>query len=309
MRGEAEKLRPPDFIVVGGQKTGSTSLARALGRVSGVYVPDRESPLFEDPFYSDKGVRRLYQDLARRQARLVGIKRPDLLCRPEAPARVHHHAPMAIIVIAVRDPVTRAISAYYWYLQHRLLPFLPLNEGMALLLGNAESVWTDYPRATEILSYGMYGAAIERWLRHYDASQVFPLELGRTADQSAVRGLPELLNRLGVQEETVEIRGANEGVYSPWRVGVLRTRSILFPAYLASGRSVLRSRSRLLVDRLGAGAITALDRLVGSRVSSGTEPLLDHAIERELRKYYEKDTEVLTICTGRTFSWSQRCAT
>src|SRR5690349_7622089 len=145
-----------ELVVVGAQKGGSTYLAALLGDHPDIYVCPDEVPYFEDPYFGKSKRKELERALApAHEGQKRGIHRPDYLAHPEVPDRIMAEAPNAGIVAVLRDPVDRAISAYFWYVQFGLLPLVGIDEGMNRLLDG----WTNprYPHASEVLDYGDYG--------------------------------------------------------------------------------------------------------------------------------------------------------
>src|SRR5439155_16486860 len=122
-----------------------------------------EVPYFEDPFYDRSPPDAFAAVFASADPhRRWGIHRPDYLGLEPCAARIHAYDPNCRIVVALRDPVSRAVSAYFWYVQFRMLPLVPLNEGLRRLLDG----WTDddAPHATEILDFGRYGHHLQRYV-------------------------------------------------------------------------------------------------------------------------------------------------
>ncbi|MFT3874331.1 MAG: sulfotransferase [Nocardioides sp.] len=111
----ASRRPPPDFLVIGGQRCGTTSLFRAL-----MAHPQIRRPQLH------KGVNYFDLDYDRGEAWYRGhfpVRRPEddlrvfdssgyYMFHPQAPARIIHDLPEVKVVAMVRDPVERAYSAY-----------------------------------------------------------------------------------------------------------------------------------------------------------------------------------------------------
>lgn len=61
---------------------------------------------------------------------LCGIKRPDYLSLPERPQRINEHSPEAKLIVVLKNPIQRAVSAYYHYISNRYLRAVEPNEGL-----------------------------------------------------------------------------------------------------------------------------------------------------------------------------------
>ncbi|HWI05024.1 MAG TPA: hypothetical protein VNT52_14530, partial [Acidimicrobiales bacterium] len=111
------------LVLAGAQKSSSTSLAELLGRHPLVCMAQREVVAFEDPYYPDS----IAEVLAHVEASAGGgsvpaLKRPELLYREESVERVRRHMPDPVVVVVLREPVARTVSAYYHYLRYGVLP-------------------------------------------------------------------------------------------------------------------------------------------------------------------------------------------
>lgn len=113
----------PEFLIVGAQRAGTTSLFRALLRHPGVIAPVRrkEAHFFDHRYRSGLSAYRAEfpTSMARRRreevigfAPITGEATPYYLFHPLAPSRVATSLPDVKIVVMLRDPVTRAYSHY-----------------------------------------------------------------------------------------------------------------------------------------------------------------------------------------------------
>jgi hypothetical protein len=116
------RLRTPrlDFIVIGAQKAGTTSLWRYLEDHPQVRMPpDKEAPFFSEAGYPRDYrayTRALFKDAPRRAT--LGTVTPAYmhgapgLSVAEIASRIHATVPGVRLVALLRDPVERAISAH-----------------------------------------------------------------------------------------------------------------------------------------------------------------------------------------------------
>lgn len=122
-RALASRRAVPDFLVLGAQRSGSTSLYRLLSNHPDVTWPALvKSPHWLDANYDrDESWYRshfpLRAELDRHDPpRSTGEAAPYLLYHPAVPGRIARHLPDVRSVAILRDPVTRAWSHY----QHEL---------------------------------------------------------------------------------------------------------------------------------------------------------------------------------------------
>jgi len=110
--------RLPDFLGLGAQKAGTTTLHELLRRHPEVFLPVEK----ETQYFSLHHRRPLGWYAAKFAAagpdRRAGEITPYYLFHPEAPARIAAALPDAKLVALVRDPVDRAISGYFHARRH-----------------------------------------------------------------------------------------------------------------------------------------------------------------------------------------------
>lgn len=130
----AELSKPPHFIVVGAQKSGTSTLRHVLGAHPDVFIPDREIFFFDiddavqhPDFVSSTGAprdfdtdfasyeswyARFFDDAARTQLR--GENSTSYLSSTLAPQRIARLCPDVKVIALLRDPVARAYP-HYWH--------------------------------------------------------------------------------------------------------------------------------------------------------------------------------------------------
>ena len=184
----------PDFLVIGAQRAGTSSLYRYLGAHPDIAPSLRkETEYFSRCFDRDIDWYRAHFPLAarRRVARLRGAPlvtfeaTPDYLMHPLAAGRVASVLPDVKLVALLRDPAERALS--HW--QHMVLlgyEDLPFSEALAREeeritpdLERLEVEPTYDPRALLRFSYahrGFYDMHLARWLRSFPSERFLVLD-------------------------------------------------------------------------------------------------------------------------------------
>ena len=108
-------MKTLDFIVIGAQKSATTSLFRYLQQHPEINMPaDKEAPFFsEDRFYSLG-----WEDFARTRfdpstsGQFWGTVSPQYMSDQRVPARIAQHMPNTRLIALLRNPVDRAYSHY-----------------------------------------------------------------------------------------------------------------------------------------------------------------------------------------------------
>lgn len=283
----------PYFVVVGAQKSASTYLQDQIALHPEIDMASGEVRAFEDPFYASGGPAELESLFASHSGLVRGIKRPDYLGRSEIPARLHKHLPDAKILVVLREPLARAVSAYFHMVRHGFVPLRPIDEAFALI---SAGVWNaQYPRASEILTYGLYGQHLNRYLDHFGPEQIMVFDQAEVTKNSQV-ALRRAFTFLDVDPDFAlpakENKVSNQGVYSPLRLRLLRTKNRSKYKYSAD---LSRRESRRMTPWgwvYNAGVV-GLDRTLLSRLDSGRPPELNGQTQRLLEDYYASDREIL----------------
>src|SRR2546423_473254 len=116
-----QRLRTPklDFLVIGAQKAGTTSLWRYLSDNARLALPPhKEAPFFSEPSPGDfRGYMRALFKEAPRGAKTGTVTPTYMVGGPSAPVpviaeRIRAAAPDVKLVALLRDPVERAHSAW-----------------------------------------------------------------------------------------------------------------------------------------------------------------------------------------------------
>lgn len=279
----------PNFLIIGAQKSASTFIHVCLAEHPDVFMPPNEIPYFEDPDFhetSREEFERLFSDVNGQRA--VGIKRPNYLAKPEVPGRIKEMVPNARLIAVLRNPVQRAVSAYFHYVNNGFIPPAPLEKSMTRLVeGEYEK---GHPKAAEILEYGLYHKHLERYLSFFDRSQVLVLFHEEVAKDNLAQ-LRQTYSFLGVDDAYVPRQLGERPqavVYSIPRLKVLRLRNERLYDYNGDRtRLYIREQGRL--DRAVCRTIDRLDRFVLSRMFGNEKPALSDELKRRLHAFYEED--------------------
>ncbi|MFB0534671.1 MAG: sulfotransferase domain-containing protein [Anaerolineae bacterium] len=289
----------PNFLIIGAQKSATTFVHHCLSEHPSVFMPLEEIPFFEDPDYSQsnlESLEKLFEGASRQKT--VGIKRPNYLHKPECPERIYKHVPSARLIAILRDPLERAISAYYHYARMGFAPIRHVNEGLLEILNNGPA--KQYPRSAEIIEFGFYHKHLSRYLNYFDNKQML-IMLYDDIMKDSLDSLKKVFKFLEIDEEYVP-QSLNSrpqsGVYSIPR---LRLRTLRNPIVYTYSSDQMRLFPKEEIGLLGstiAKVINRIDSRVLSRVFSNARPSLSRDLTEALSAIYKEDTSKLEELLG-----------
>jgi len=177
----------PGVLVIGAQKSGTTSLFRYLCGFEEFARPERfELHYFDMNYYRDYRWYLSHFPLGtnRGTVRITGEKTPYYLFHPAVPARVKATLPGVKLIAVLRDPVKRAYSHYHHNRKLGLEPepsFLRALEREEERLAGAADRLLDplaESKAHQYFSYlsrGRYGEQMQRWLEYFPMDRILVL--------------------------------------------------------------------------------------------------------------------------------------
>jgi GT2 family glycosyltransferase len=301
-----------DFIVIGAQKSGTTTLWHLLRNHPQLSLPaSKEAPFFAEDQRIERGldwyIATFFPDHA--PGSLLGTVTPQYMLGPLSvetfAARIHHTLPDVKLIAVLRDPVERAISHYRMSVQRglerrSLQRALSQQLAPAALAAARGEISIAIPRhvrprvqpTTRYLTGGEYGRILGTYLRYFDRAQLLVLltaELER--DPEATFG--QLLSFLGVDD-----RWRPQDVGSRHLVGGDESR------VLASELAVLEGALEKAVPQLPRRELAHILNEWNTLSSPSSEPPLPDDLERRLREHFAADAELLEKATAMRVPWA-----
>lgn len=201
--------RLPEFLVIGAQRAGTTSLYEYLTRHRDIAPAARKETHFFSLFYL-RGLR-WYREQFPGGGGITGEATPYYLFHPAAPARVRTDCPDVRLIVLLRDPVERAFSQYKHSVKQgwESLSFEEALREEPNRLRHEDDRRLSDPSyrsfAHQHLSYGArgrYSQQLERWLERFPRQQLLVL-----SSESFFRDPQDVLTRtfrfLGVPDQAI----------------------------------------------------------------------------------------------------------
>lgn len=149
----------PDFIIIGSQRCGTTTLHRVLGLHPQVFTtPVKELYFFTDRNYH-RGLRWYQRHFSQRNGeKVAGESSPDYILSETVAQRIKQHLPEAKLILTVRNPVERAYSAYWFHRVNLVETHRTFEDALEADLG--------------YIDRGFYLQHIQKYFKHFAREQV-----------------------------------------------------------------------------------------------------------------------------------------
>lgn len=197
-------------------KCGTSSIFKYLLQHPSVGAPQFKEIHFFDRIVANRRGEHWYRaHFPKAKDKLTSIDAsPRYIFNGKAAARAHKLLPDAKIIVALRDPVSRAFSHYHHALRrgHVKQPF----DQFVLPLLQLDPETAKEGKIESMLARGRYAEQIERWFLHYPREQFIFINLPDLVNQTQVV-MDELFGFLGLPPHVLtDIEPKNPGGYSDW---------------------------------------------------------------------------------------------
>ncbi|MFO7531501.1 MAG: sulfotransferase [Candidatus Limnocylindrales bacterium] len=169
------RVGPPDFVIFGAQKSGTTWWFRLIEQHPGVVQPKDQRPelhffdrLWAEPLTAEH-IERYHGYFPRPEGKLIGEKTPEYLSCAWVPPMVKAAAPEARAIVLLRDPIERYVSGLS-HMDRGGLVDEEDEEGLVRVFGDRVRVVTD------AIERGMYATQLEWLLQSYPAERLLVLQ-------------------------------------------------------------------------------------------------------------------------------------
>ncbi len=172
---EGWRTGPPDFVIFGAQKSGTTWWFRLIEQHPDVVQPKNQRPelhffdrLWAEPL-TQEHIERYHRYFPRPEGKLIGEKTPEYMNCAWVPPMVRTAAPDARAIVLLRDPVERYISGLS-HMDRGGLVDEEDEEGLVRVFGDRVRVVTD------AIERGMYATQVEWLMQSFPAERLLVLQ-------------------------------------------------------------------------------------------------------------------------------------
>ncbi|HYT35127.1 MAG TPA: sulfotransferase domain-containing protein [Ktedonobacteraceae bacterium] len=215
----------PDFIIIGTQRGGTTSLYYYLTEHPGIARALMKEVHFFDDHYSEglswyraqfpSSLHKYYTEQVRKEHFITGESSPYYLFYPHAPGRISQVVPGAKLIVLLRNPIDRAYS-HHWLVtlegKETLAFAQAIEQETERLAGEHKKIVADERYASfnhrhfSYLARGIYVDQLQHWMQYYPRAQFLILK-SEDFYKDTANILHQTLDFLGV--ETVQQPGGN----------------------------------------------------------------------------------------------------
>ena len=257
-------MQLPNFMIIGAQKAGTTWLAHCLSQHPDVFIAEQEIHFFDKSYNFSKGIDWYAEHFASVSVQsAVGEKTPDYLWAngigveghlPDVHRNIYAALPHARLIVIVRNPVERALSAVNHIVRSgRIPPNVNIDE---LLFGNQQHLIAGHG----VIEYGYYYRQIMAFREYFSPEQmlilVFEEDIVKTPEQT-LRRTCEFLNIepdfsfAELDKRANEYKSSQPGLWLAYRFPAIRSLILMLDQRLPLPTARLRA-SLTTVERLRA---------------------------------------------------------
>ena len=227
----------PDFIIIGTQKGGTSSLYSYLGQHSQVELPTQKEIHFFDLKYI-KGIE-WYKDQfpSIDNNKVTGEASPYYIFHPFVAKRVYNHLPKIKLIVMLRNPIDRAYSNYMMQIDKKIEPLtfeLAIEEEDKRLEGEIEKMLsTPNYNSFNLQKYsyikrGEYYSQIKNWLKYFNLEQ-FHFIKSEDFFNDPTKELFEVHDFLDIkQEKPISLKPVNTNEYQQMNPKTRKNLSLYF---------------------------------------------------------------------------------
>ncbi|MFZ4522033.1 MAG: sulfotransferase domain-containing protein [Bacteroidales bacterium] len=223
-----ELLKTPDFIIIGAQKCGTSTIFKHIGKHPDIQLPKKKELHFFDENYS-RGIDWYLHFFNKKNTPVpvcTGEASPYYFFHPLVPSRICNTYPGIKLILLLRNPVNRAYSQYQ-HMKRKGRISLSFEHCMRLeedvLAGRKEAFYQEEDhsdlmyRRFSFLTRSRYAEQLTEWYRYFDREQLLII---RSEDyfEDAGQSFQQVFRYLGLSDAYISInKKHNPSDYPPMK--------------------------------------------------------------------------------------------
>lgn len=287
---EESLIMLPDFVIGGAQKSASTFLQACVSEHPEIYMPKGEVAFFESPDYEANSIQNLESLFDHRCEKRLGIKRPNYLGKPEVPERLSNNLPGVKLIFVLRNPIDRAMSAYFHYIRGGYIPVADFENGIDSII-NSATFREKFKRCKEVIEFGFYFKHLSNYLSFFDRKDILVL-LHEDIALSPEHSIRKAYTFLDVSADflpSMSIKSRPQSVtYNLSRLRLTQKVNLFTNTYNSDKtRSYIKDQN--FTEHILSRSILAFDRYVLSRIFGNDKPNIELSLREKLYDVYKDD--------------------
>ena len=293
-----------DFIVIGAQKSGTTTLFKLLENHPDIYMPpEKEIPYYSKEAYSECSIKEYLAEffaLAPAEASW-GKASPQYMADPRVPERIYSDMPDVKLIAILRNPIERAVSHYIMLKRRGLLTqeetFAEQVDCLVESRDKARKMFAGVSSESScILAWGEYGRILSSYLNLFSRDQLKVIFLDDLNARPA-EVMKSIYSFLGVDNSFVP-----NDLDKKFHVGGDRARFSFIRDLFKKG--LVRRVWMLLPAHYRRYLRYWFDQKVVVKGYS-VEDILTSDVQHKLVEYYMQDIEQLEKIIGTEVPWNE----
>jgi len=169
--------RKPDFLIIGTQKGGTSSLHHLLSQHSDISFPKKKELHYFSKYYSFGQYWYHTFFPFKMSNKITGEATPNYLYYTAAAERVYRYNKDMKLIVLLRDPIQRAVSQYHMEFKRGKLSHSFEDLVTRQLENTSDRVHVDYEEHyTQVLQRGKYCDQIKNWYSYFKKDQILVLK-------------------------------------------------------------------------------------------------------------------------------------
>jgi hypothetical protein len=287
-----------DFLIIGAQKSGSTSLYHYLRQHPEIYLPEIEENRFftKNEFYR-QGVAFLKPFYRHsKSSKVKGGKNVHIMYFPDAPSRIHKHNPDMKLIAILRNPIDRAYSAYWFARRNGWEYCKTFEQALELEFRRTQGTYEERAELT-YLTHGHYYEQLRRVINLFGQTKVLTF-LTDDLKQDPQNVISRIFDWFGLNNSSSQIDYQRRSMVAaqPRILGLqklLMSRDIWYRRIL---RKSLSHRIRHIIQR------KVINKVIDANLEQANYPPMRQTTRKNLSQYFTKHNARLSGLIDRDLS-------
>jgi len=304
-------MKQLDFIIIGAQKSATTSLYRYLNPHPSIFMSsNKEAPFFSDDKFFNEGWDKFSKEFFKgaSKEKLWGTASPQYMGNKVTAKRIYDQMPKTRLIALLRNPVERAYS-HYTMSSRRDFDNRSFDQAVDDLIQeetmlNARNIMPvikegeiNEDESNHYLVWGEYGRILQEFLKYFPQDQLLVLFMDDMANDP-VTTYKKVIKFIGINDDFVPANvgkiyhkgGKNMFIPEAWRSKL-------------KNNSIFRFFWKLIPDRIRTNARVWYDHknIKKDNVDEGPSD----SAKSILIDYYAKDIKLLEDIIGTSVPWKE----